>query len=252
MAAESDAVAERTLGQLLRAYRLAAGLTQGILAARAGVGEQTIGYLERELVRRPQQATVERLAVALGLSEEEREHLERARRRQPPRLGQRAGRPGRPPSPAAADRRAAPIVNLFVPPAGAVLGASPAQLVTLTGPGRETTAVALAAHNLFHAWGYTNVFFVSLAGITAARLPGAILAAITPEAAEVSSAEMLLGDLRAQHLLLIIDRCEHLIDPCAALIDAILRHCPAVRVLATCTEPLHVEGEIVRRIAPLA
>jgi len=60
----------------------------------------------------------------------------------------------------------------------------------------------------------------------------------------------LLEYLRTQHLLLILDRCEHLIDPCAALIDDILQHCPAVCVLATCTEPLHVEGEIVRRPAP--
>jgi len=85
-----------------------------------------------------------------------------------------------------------------------------------------------------------------------ARLSGAILETITSGAETVSSTPALLDYLRAQHLLLILDRCERLIDPCAALIDAILQHCPAVCVLATSTEPLHVEGEIVRPIAPLA
>lgn len=251
MAAENGAGDARTVGQLLRAYRVAAGLTQRTLASRAGVGEQTISYMERDLIRRPHLATMGLLAAALGLSEEERQGLDRARRRQPPRIG-RGEHPGGQ-SPAAIDGRAAPIVNLFVPPPGEAVVASPAHLVTLIGPSRETTAVALAAHDLFHARGYDNVFFVSLAGIeTAARLPGAILAALTSGIETTSSPSALLDYLRPRHLLLIVDRCERLIDPCAALIDAILQQCPAVCVLATCTEPLHVEGEVVRRIAPLA
>lgn len=250
---EASEIEDALIGQLLRAYRVAAGLTQGMLAERAGVGEQTIGYMERDRVRRPQQETLERLAVALGLSEEERQRLERARRRQPPRRGRRAGVPGGQPSPAAVDPRAIPIVDLFVPPVGAALATPPAHLVTLTGPSRETTAVALAARDLFHARGYGNVYLVALAGIdTAARLPGAIRAAITPGTETTSSQPALLDYLHSQHLLLILDRCEQLIDPCAALIDAILQHCSAVCVLATSMEPLHVEGEIVRRIAPLA
>ncbi len=53
MAAENEAVEEAVdvemVGQILRAYRVAAGLTQAALAERALVGEQTIGYLERDL-----------------------------------------------------------------------------------------------------------------------------------------------------------------------------------------------------------
>jgi len=148
--ADNETVADqRTVGQLLRAYRVAAGLTQRVLAAHAGVDEQTIGYLERDLVLRPQRTTMRQLAVALDLSAEQQEALERARRRQPPRLERQLV------PPVAIDGRAAPIVDLFVPPAGATLAA---HLVTLIGPPQETTAVALAARSLFHQHGYDNVY----------------------------------------------------------------------------------------------
>lgn len=233
MAAENEAVEEAVdvemVGQILRAYRVAAGLTQAALAERALVGEQTIGYLERDLVRRPQHETLGRLIVALDLSADEQRRLGRARRRQPPRLVQRAGQSGDRAALVTVDERAILIVDLFVPPAGAALALPPAHLVTLTGPSQETTAAALAAHALFHARGYGNVYFVSLAGLdTPARLPGAILAAITAGVETPSTTSALLEYLRTQHLLLILDRCEHLIDPCAALIDDILQHCPAV------------------------
>lgn len=244
LVADNETVTDRrTVGQLLRAYRVAAGFTQRMLAAHAGVGEQTIGYLERDLVLRPQRTTMRQLIVALDLSVEQQEALERARRRRPPRPDHRLV------PPVAIDGRAAPIVDLFVPPTKTPLAA---HLVTLIGPPQETTAVALAARDLFRARGYGNVYFASLAGYdTAARLPMAILAAVAPEAEPVADTPALLDYLRTQHLLLIVDRCERLIDPCAALIDAILQHCQAICVLATCTEPLHVEGEIVRPIAPL-
>ena len=251
MVAEDELIDDqRTVGQLLRAYRDVSGLTQKTLAARAKVGAQTIGYLERDLVLRPQRVTMERLAAVLGLSAEQRDLLERARRRQPPRPGRDPDAPDEARPLATIDERAGPIVDLFVPPSGATLAA---HLVTLIGAPQETTAVALAAHDLFHAKGFDNVYRVFLADVdTAARLPAAIRAAIAPGEATVLDTRALLEYLRAQHLLLILDRCEHLIDPCAALIDAILQECPSVCVLATCTEPLQIEGEIVRPIAPRA
>lgn len=253
MAGEHNGIEDETIGQLLRAYRVAAGLTQSVLAQRASVGEQTIGYLERDLVRRPQQETLKRLIVALELSADEQQRLERARRRQPRHLVRRAGQPVAPPSPGAVDKRAIPIVDFFIPRAGLALAIPSPHLVTLTGPSRETTLVAQAARDLFRARGFGNVRFVSLAGVdTPTRLPGAILAGIAQGAEMQSTIAALLDHLRSQHLLLILDRCEQLLESCATLIDTILQHCPQVCVLATCTEPLHVEGEVVRRITPLA
>jgi predicted ATPase/DNA-binding CsgD family transcriptional regulator len=49
--------------------------------------------------------------------------------------------------------------------------------------------------------------------------------------------------LRDRQLLLLLDNCEHLVDACAVTVDALLRACPNLRVLATSREPLAVDGE---------
>jgi predicted ATPase/DNA-binding CsgD family transcriptional regulator len=41
----------------------------------------------------------------------------------------------------------------------------------------------------------------------------------------------------------VLDNCEHLIDACAALADALLRACPSLRILATSREALGIAGE---------
>src|SRR5687768_12354292 len=63
-ASTADALA---FGTLLRRHRLAAGLTQEALAERAGLSVRGISDLERGLRTAPHFATVERLAIALGL-----------------------------------------------------------------------------------------------------------------------------------------------------------------------------------------
>jgi predicted ATPase len=50
---------------------------------------------------------------------------------------------------------------------------------------------------------------------------------------------------------LVIDNCEHLIEPVAALIDSWLRACPDVHVLATSREGLAVPGEVLWRVPSL-
>src|SRR5919204_3610001 len=58
----------RAFGELLKRYRLAAGLTQAQLAERAGLSERAISDLERGARRMPQRATLQLLAQALGLA----------------------------------------------------------------------------------------------------------------------------------------------------------------------------------------
>jgi len=53
-------------------------------------------------------------------------------------------------------------------------------------------------------------------------------------------------------MLIILDSCEHVIDPAALLAQAILNDAPGVGILATSREPLRVGGEYVHRLAPLA
>jgi non-specific serine/threonine protein kinase len=58
--------------------------------------------------------------------------------------------------------------------------------------------------------------------------------------------------LAEQHTLVILDNCEHLLVPCAQLVDQLLRACSGLHILATSREPLEVEGEHVLRVAPLS
>jgi predicted ATPase len=52
--------------------------------------------------------------------------------------------------------------------------------------------------------------------------------------------------------LLVLDRCEHLIDTIAPLAERIFREAPEVHILAMSREQLQVEGEQVHRIHALA
>ena len=67
----------------------------------------------------------------------------------------------------------------------------------------------------------------------------------------VSLESRVLHRLRDQHLLLVLDNCEHLLDAASRMASAILRECGAVRLLATSREPLDVDGEHVARVRSL-
>jgi DNA-binding SARP family transcriptional activator len=58
--------------------------------------------------------------------------------------------------------------------------------------------------------------------------------------------------LRSRTMLIILDNCEHLIQPTAEVVDHLLRYCPSMRVLATSREPLLVPGEVVWQLPPMA
>jgi predicted ATPase/DNA-binding CsgD family transcriptional regulator len=58
--------------------------------------------------------------------------------------------------------------------------------------------------------------------------------------------------LRNKEALLLLDNCEHLLEACANLSDALLGSCPRLRILATSREPLGVADEVVWRMPPLA
>jgi non-specific serine/threonine protein kinase len=129
-----------------------------------------------------------------------------------------------------------------------------APLLTLTGPGgvgktRLALRVAQAAADR-----YPDGTF--LAELSALRDPGLLAHTISrqlglAEQAAGSQRELLLGHLRERCLLLILDTCEHLIDACADLAEAIEADAPLVTVLATSREPLAVAGETVYQVGPL-
>jgi predicted ATPase/DNA-binding SARP family transcriptional activator len=61
----------------------------------------------------------------------------------------------------------------------------------------------------------------------------------------------LLAALSDKRLLVVLDNCEHLVEECARLAEAILGAAPAVRILATSREPLAITGESLFPVSPL-
>jgi predicted ATPase/DNA-binding NarL/FixJ family response regulator len=57
--------------------------------------------------------------------------------------------------------------------------------------------------------------------------------------------------LAGRRTLLVLDNCEHLVDACAVLTDALLRAVPGLRVLATSRQPLGIAGEHTLTVHPL-
>jgi len=71
-----DAAPLPTFGDLLKRYRVGARLSQEALAERAGLTAQGIGALERGLRTTPHCDTVQMLAAALGLGQDDVTRLE--------------------------------------------------------------------------------------------------------------------------------------------------------------------------------
>jgi len=76
----------------------------------------------------------------------------------------------------------------------------------------------------------------AIADVVAATL------AIQPRAGR-TALETVVDGLRHRQVLILLDNCEHVIGPAAHLVDAILRACEGVRVLATSREGLGIGGE---------
>jgi predicted ATPase/class 3 adenylate cyclase/DNA-binding CsgD family transcriptional regulator len=129
------------------------------------------------------------------------------------------------------------------------------RLVTLTGSGgvgktRLAAAVAaeLAGAHPDGAW------WVELAPLTdPALVTEALLGVLHVGDAPGSSAlQRLTAHLATRDLLVILDNCEHVLEACAAMSEAVLRTCPGVAVLATSREALGVGGEVTWQVPPLA
>ena len=128
------------------------------------------------------------------------------------------------------------------------------RLVTLTGTGgigKSRLAVELSG-SLIHSY-RDGVWLVELASLQESDLVVQSISEQVGVRAETGTAEQaLLEFLRGRQLLLVLDNCEHLIQACASITEAILRTCPAVQILATSREPLHIAGETSWRVPPLS
>jgi predicted ATPase/class 3 adenylate cyclase len=64
--------------------------------------------------------------------------------------------------------------------------------------------------------------------------------------------QTLMDYLKSKRLLLVLDNCEHLLRACANLVDALLRTCPHLTIMASSREGLGVAGEQTYRVPSLS
>jgi predicted ATPase/class 3 adenylate cyclase len=132
---------------------------------------------------------------------------------------------------------------------------STTRLLTLTGSGgtgKTRLALQVAADALESF--ADGAWLAELAPLADPDLvPHTVAAAVG--AREESSRPLLatlIEHLRARRLLLLLDNCEHVIDACARMADALLRACPQVVILASSREPLGIAGEAPYRVPSLS
>ncbi|WP_435243150.1 LuxR C-terminal-related transcriptional regulator [Streptomyces cucumeris] len=128
------------------------------------------------------------------------------------------------------------------------------RVVTLTGPGgvgktRLALHVAAATSRSFR----DGVRFVELAELRDPSLFAHTVAAQLGlhDQPSRTTVDMIVEYLGSREVLLALDNCEHLIDDCALFVDAVIRACPQVRILATSRQSLGVYGETTLVVPPL-
>jgi predicted ATPase/DNA-binding SARP family transcriptional activator len=155
-----------------------------------------------------------------------------------------------------------------------------ARLVTLVGPGgagKTRLAVEIAARRAggmaarragegtgeIAVGADDGAWVVELAALRdPAEVPATVIAALGLRGGSLplagsrsdpapSTTGALVEALRDRQALIVLDNCEHLVDACARVADAVLGGCRGMRILATSREPLAITGEVVCPVGPL-
>jgi predicted ATPase/DNA-binding winged helix-turn-helix (wHTH) protein len=119
------------------------------------------------------------------------------------------------------------------------------------GVGKTTVAVAIG-HHLMETFAGA-VLFVDLGMLSDPMLVATAAASMLGLSVRSDDATPnLIAYLRDKRILLILDTCEHLIEPVASLASQIFSAAPGVHILVTSREALQVDDEHVYRLEPLA
>jgi predicted ATPase/DNA-binding SARP family transcriptional activator len=128
------------------------------------------------------------------------------------------------------------------------------RLVTLTGAGGvgKTRLSIQVGEELLERF-TDGIWFVELAPISdPEQVPSAVARALgVREDSSRTMIEVLSSYIRRRDLFLMLDNCEHLLQACAGLAEALLRACTTLKMMASSREPLGVAGEALYRVPSL-
>ena len=128
------------------------------------------------------------------------------------------------------------------------------RLVTLVGSGgvgKTRTSLQVAA-NMLDGFG-DGVWFIELAPLASGDyIPSAVAQALGFKLeSDGDPVEHLVRSLKEKHALLVFDNCEHMVEPAARVVSAMLRGCPRVHLLASSRQGLGIDGEATYRLPSL-
>lgn len=131
-----------------------------------------------------------------------------------------------------------------------------ARVVTLTGVGgvgKTRLALHVAGTRSMSAHYRDGCWLCELGAVRDPEaVPDALVAAFGVEPRQgVTVIDALLEYLRTKELLVVLDNCEHLVQPVGELVARIEQSCPSVQVLATSREGLGVAGEWILAVGSL-
>ncbi|TMR04260.1 AfsR/SARP family transcriptional regulator [Actinomadura soli] len=135
-----------------------------------------------------------------------------------------------------------------------------ARMVTLTGPGGVgKTRLAVAVARRVRERHPDGVWLVALdeglkAGASADEVASFVagVLGLRDDAGIAGGPAARLGEaLRGKRMLLVLDNCEHVVEPVARLAAGLLRAAAEPRVLATSREPIGISGERLWSVPPL-
>lgn len=254
----------RTFGELLKFLRRHRRLTQLELALAVGYSESQISHLEQNHRAPDKTIIADRFIPALNLQNERTwatRLLELAIPLSPldsPSLELRGNLAGvhNPPthwtSFVGRERELAAVVTLLTAPGDDV---QDLRLFTLTGAGGSgKTRLAIQASPLLVEAFEHGIWWVDLDSLSKPSLVPQSVGTVLgiKDQSNRPMLRVLTNYLRSANLLIVLDNCEHLVAACAALIEALLRECPHVKVLVTSREVLNIAGETVLFVPPLS
>jgi predicted ATPase/DNA-binding XRE family transcriptional regulator len=242
---------ELSFGKWLRKQRRALDLSRRAFASQIGCAEITLRRIEAETLK-PSKELAGILLEKLGIPETE----------WPQWISFARGLSGFPLSSTPPAKKS--ITNLPAPlttfigrkkeQADVIQLIGKYRLVTLTGSGGVgKTRLSLKVGEQLLKNYPDGVWLVELAPVADSSLvPQTTVVTLgLREDAQRRSIDVLCDYLREKRMLLLLDNCEHVLDACAQLIDAVLKTCPHLKILVTSREPLNITGEAIYRVPSL-